>query len=281
LRRRGTSLVETMIFFLIAIVVIGMAWQILFGGVRIGRTAVEGVALQQGIRNLMENMVRDVNGAYMIAQPNGSSPFPEEEEVILYLHRTEQPPQRGVQDPRERAEINGPLYPFASVQGETSYSLPVWMVRYRLERNGVIRRFVDGGRLVSNSDLASGGIVSSFGFQPFTGQGSRGSRSGQVMARNVEFFRTYPFGYDITNLHPQLLIPMLTPTQDLPGSGERYNLTSMLTVSVKANYHPEVQDQLRAQDSSMRMVTKIWCYPRVYELLYSPYFSSVDEDLRY
>lgn len=284
-RSRGFTLVETAIFFIIVVILLGAAWKILNTGTRIGRTAVQGIALQQGVRGLMENMVRDVNGCLMIAEPNAetlaSSSGGPHGKLVVYTSRD--------QDPNQRLEIQGGSgeggdisYPFAHLQSETRYRLPVYQITYEYDGDShTVSRLVVAGDLYSvvpaPGELAEGqqaGVVQSYEFQ------AGGVPRKRVLAREVEYLRLYPFSYDHSRRSETSGMPRVALTHRLPGAGARMDETAGVALRVKASYHQE-QEVKRAQDSSMEIVTRIWSYPKLFDHIYRPYFSSVDRDLRY
>jgi hypothetical protein len=283
--RRGVSLIEVVIFFTIAVILMGVAWSLLSRGSRLGRTAVQGIALQQGIRGLVENMVRDVNGCLMIHEPNAetlaSASGGPHSRLVVYLNRRENPADRPSQQQAPGGGTDTP-YPFAYLTQETKYQIPVLQVSYEYNKTDrTVTRIVTPGALLSLApapdQLQQGqtpGIVQEYQFS------AAGTGKGKVLAREVAVFRLYPFSYDHTRAHAKTRRPPVVLTHKLPGEGARIDQTVGVVLKVKAAYRSE-RKVLKGEDSSMEIVTKIWSYPKLYDHIYRPYFSSVDGDLRY
>lgn len=285
IRRRAFTLVETLIFMTIIIVLIVAAWRILGRGVSIGRTAVEGIALQQGIRNLMENFTRDVNGSILILAPNAESQFPDPGQVI-----TVQLIQSAQENPAERPQYEwsgsggsgsnaDSPYPFGKTKQDTTYGLPCYQVLYQYDRStGVVARGIRAGTLqytVRTSDPTS----LTYSFVP--GGGGTVRRPPTVMARNVETFEVAPLALDYTQLEPRTGRPKMVLTSRLDGDGAKMFRTVGLAIRVKADFRPEDDDEVMAKDSSMEILTKVFSYPKIADMQYGAFFSSIDNDLRY
>ena len=281
IRRRAFTLVEVLIFVTIMVVLIAAAWRILNRGIGMGRTAVEGIALQQGIRNFMENFTRDVNGAMLILAPNGDSQVPDPNQVI-----TVQLIQSAQENPGDRPEYawsggtnaESP-YPFGKTTEDTNYGLPCYQVLYQFDRaTGTVARGIRAGTLVytvQTSDPTS----MNYSFVP--GGGAAVRRPPTVMARNVETFEVAPLALDYSQLEPRTGRPKMVLTSALPGSGARMYRSVGLAVRVKADFRPEDDDEPMGKDSSMEILTKVFSYPKIADMQYGAFFSSTDNDLRY
>lgn len=270
MRRPGYSLIEALIFMTIAVILIGGAWHVLLGGTRIGRTAVEGITLQQGVRNVVENMVRDVNGAMMIHEPNAGTPQLPWARLVLYVHQNVDPGDRVALQPG--AQGPGTPYPFASTAGASQFLLPVLQVAYLSDSSAnTVSRAVTKGNLVYR---ATGGVVEEYAFQ------ATASSESKVLAREVQFFEVWPYAFDASQRREGGLPPLVLANQ-AAGSGDRIDRTLGVIVRVKANFHPDDETVKQAQDSSMEILTTILSYPKLYDTAYRSFFSSVDADLRY
>lgn len=288
IRRRAFTLVETMVFVTIAVILIVVAWRVLNRGIGIGRTAVEGIALQQGIRNLMENLTRDVNGSVLILTPNGESPFPDPNQTIniqLIQSATEDPGERAAyewSDDGTARTNNETPYPFGKTTEDTNYGLPVFQVIYQYDRTTrVVSRGIRSGTLqytVETSDPTK----MSYKFIADTGNDRRAvRRPPTVMVRNVETFEVAPLALDYSELEPLTGRPKMVLTSTLPGEGAQMYRTIGLALRVKADFREDATDVPMAKDSSMEILTKVFSYPKIADMQYGAFFSSIDNDLRY
>ncbi len=306
--RRGVSAMEALVFFVIAMVLVLTAWKMFNSGIRVGKTAVEGLALQSGIRNALENLTRDVNGAMMIAEPHAETPVPtgslgtpatgttaaspstpaQNFQITLYQH------QSG--DPAKPVEAQGNAdspYPFGRTQQENSYGLPVLQVVYQYNaQERTLSRGVRSGLLQFKSTAEKPGVVKTYEFDP-NGETNRPTirRPSVTLAREVERFEATALSYDYAKpleglpLREGVKFPTVVATAELPEdplteSEKKEDRTVGIALRIKAAYAAEGRSTT-AKDSSMEILTKIFSYPKMYDHNYRAYFSTVDSDLRY
>ncbi len=287
--RRAVTLIEALFFTVIASIVLWFVWHMVGQGTILGRRAVEEIALQQDIRNVVENMVRDVSAAYLIAEPHGETPLPAKK-VVVYKYVELDASQR-LKDNQADIQANGmpgSAYPFGPIQGETAHATLMMRVTYEyLEAEQQVVRKELPGRLLNVASADSPRIITEYRFE---GLGTEGILP---MAENVTQFEIVPGGYDSRAIDLRTGRGAVTDTSkigarqlgpfapaDGPGPGPKQDRTVFVVLRIKTAFD-KGPDMKKAQDSSMDMVTKIWSYPRLYEHIYAPFFSSMDHDLRY
>lgn len=288
IRRRGFTLVETLIMMTIMVILIVVAWRVLGSGMGMGRTAVEGIALQQGIRNLMENLTRDVNGSMLILTPNAETQIPDPNQVVtiqLIQSSTEDPGQRHEYEWSGRggsgSNADSP-YPFGKTTENNAYGLPVFQVMYQYDRTTkVISRGIRSGTLQYSTEITDPTKLN-YTFIPDSGSSRTAvRRPGTVMARNVQTFEVAAIALDYSQLEPRTNRPKMVLTNTLDGDGTKMYRTIGVALRVKADFRPEGEEVGMAKDSSMEILTKIFSYPKIADMQYGAFFSSTDNDLRY
>lgn len=313
LLRRGATLVEVVVFSAMSLLLIGFGWDLLRSGSVVGSTTSEGLNLQRGVRNFMENLTKDVNAAVLIADPHGNTPTPARRVVVYVFHDAKPDPADGMVDPGKRLLANGGPdgpsliggvnpYPFAHTEEPTQWGLPVIQVVYDWDAGTKrVTRTAIEGFLVARAERGQV-FVRDYGFQP----GSGVTPVESVVSENITELEVYPFGYDEID-RDDAGFGGLKPTSELPdfvsgivagtdlapqvagftggstgptsaGTTNRHARTAMLLVKLKAVFDYE-SDQYR--DPEFVMATRIWSYAKLYEHRYFPYFSSVDDDLRF
>lgn len=293
--RAGTTLVEFLIFFAIAVVVLGVAWSMLGSSTRLGRRAVENVTLQGQVRNVIEYMTRDVTAAYLIDEPNGTSPVPHDK-LVVYRY--------AAKDARRRLGLNeatiqpntglpGSTYPIGNMTDGSVHKLVMTRVTYAYDstKKEVTRETVAGTLAAVAPDSSQGNprMIVAYEFTPL---GSAGSRP-RVLGRNVTRFEIVPAGYDPTVIDAKTGRGRLLDTKSLPAlpvgahqpqatpaDGPKSDRTAMVVVRIRAEFD-KGDNVKKAEDTSTELITKIWSYPKLYDHVHRPYFSSVDHDLRY
>lgn len=278
LRNAAFTLVEAVVFVAIASMLVILAWNFLFSGVKIGRTAAEGLSLHQGLRNLVENLTRDVNAAYLIAEPNAGNPNPHSGLVVYLFQDTSLGDIADGKVPRLELDDNkGGVYPFAESTGATQQALPVYQVRYEYEvEKRIVRRRVLTGNLLLKSadDPRAHGRITGYEFVAAEPANKRRQiRINQIMAREVEVFELYGFGFG--DIYPDTAIRQIVPASEVSS-----DQVTLVALRLRAAYQREGEVK-KAEDSSQEILTQIYSYPKLYDYLYRPYFSSVDGDMRY
>jgi hypothetical protein len=310
--RQGVSLLEFVVFSALSLALIGYGWDLLRSGSIIGSNSYQGIALQAGVRNLMENMVKDVNASVFIKEPNGLTTTPATKVVVWIFSDAKESADKGMVKPGERINFNngGPdsgsltgginPYPFAHAGNPTRWHLPVLEVTYEWDASAqiVTREAAPGDLWMEAEDGTS--FFQDYSFHPLGGASIK-----KVLSENISEFEVYPFGYDETNIDSVTQMGSLKPTRDTPdfvtglatagagaptlagfgtgtggsaGSTERIGRTAMLLVKLKAIFDYK---HAKYRDPEFQMATKIWSYAKLYEHRYFQYFSSIDDDLRF
>lgn len=312
MRRSGVSMVEFLMFTAMSLMLIGYGWDLLRSGSVVGSTTFEGLNLQAGVRNLVENLVKDVNASVFIKEPNGLTSLPSNKVVLWVFSDAKEDVDLGMVEPGERINFNnggydsGSLtgginpYPFTHQGHETRWHLPVLEVTYEWNSGSerVTRTAVPGDLWMEAGEGMS--FVEKYSFH------AMGSPShSAVLSEHIQSFEIFPFGYDETDLDPETKLGRLKPTKDCPdwvtgfasgdasiptlagfgggtgastGSTERIGRTAMLLVKVKAVFD---YASPKYRDPEFELTTKIWSYAKLYEHQYFQYFSSIDDDLRF
>jgi hypothetical protein len=312
-RSRGATLVEVVVFTAMSLLLIGFGWDLLRSGSVIGSTTSEGLNLQRGVRNFMENLVKDVNAAVLIADPHGLTPTPATRIVVYVFHDAKPDPADGMVDPGPRLDLNGGPdgpgliggvnpYPFAHTEEPTEWGLPVIQVVYDWDATTKkVTRTAIEGFLVARADRGQV-FVRQYGFQP----GSGVTPVETVVSEHIEELEVFPFGYDEID-RDDAGFGGLKPTSELPdfvsglvagtdlapqvagftggssgpvnaGTTNRHARTAMILVKLRAVFD---YANPKYRDPEFVMATRIWSYAKLYEHRYFPYFSSVDDDLRF
>jgi hypothetical protein len=145
-------------------------------------------------------------------------------------------------------------------------------------------------------------FIDKYSFHPAA---STGTPRKTVVSEHIKNLEVFPFGYDESVVDPVTKLGPLRPTSELPdyvtglataaaapvlagfggpgggagvGSGDRQARTAMLLVKVQAVFDYTNEDY---RDPELELATKIWSYSKLYEHRYFPYFSSIDDDLRF
>lgn len=318
MRRGAFTLVELLFFGAAALMIIGYGWDLLRSGSVIGSTTSEGINLQRGVRNFMENLVKDVNGAALIGEPHGNTPLPGSRIVVYVFDDKKEDADGGIVLPGERinfgvgtsnggpdaAGLSGGInpYPFGHTENPTRWHLPVVQVTYEFDpTGGKMTREAIPGDLWSEAPRGVP-FVNKYSFHAAS---STGTPVKTVVSENIKNLEVFPFGYDESVIDPVTKLGALRPTSELPdfvtgletaaaapvlagfggagggagvGSGDRMARTAMILVKVEAVFD-YTNDAYR--DPEFEMATKIWSFAKLYEHRYFPYFSSIDDDLRF
>lgn len=275
--RRGFTLIEAAFFIAVAVALVAVAWELLAKGGRTGRLAVEGLGLQQGVRAVVENMVPDVNSAYLILEPRGGTEVPGRRlELYRFLFK----------EASDRLDLNnaaGGAYPFHNEAGASEHKLKVAQIVYAYDPGTkTVTRTWKAGVLTARASEAK---VEGFEFQEgVPGTSGVGPNEERVLASDVSTFEVYPGAYDDSQIDPKTGRGRVVDTGSLPSETGGVEGAAHRTCFVVLRIRAELDkgaDVKKADDTSMEILTRIWSFPRLYDQLYRPHFSSVDEDLRY
>ncbi len=315
--RRGVNAAEFIVFTAMSMALIIAAYELLTSGSIVGGTTHQGLQLQQGIRNLTENLVKDVNASVFIGEPHGLTQLPAHKAVLWVYNDEIVGGDGGMTNPGKRLQLNdGPdgaglvggrnPWPFFHTKNPTRWHLPVMQVTYEWDQGSrTVRRTAMPGDLWVEATQAGSVFVDKISFQGGTAA-TTGPNAPRVMAENVDQFDLFPFGYNEYKLDTTTQLGEVKPVSELPdlvsgagasttpvvagfgsgsaGSGgnagttDRIARTAMLLLHCKARFDYQSE---KFRDPEVYLVTKIWSYTKLYEHMHFPYFSSVDDDLRF
>lgn len=293
--RRGVNLVEFLVFATASLMFVLAGWKMLWSGSRLGSSTSEGIQLQAGLRSLVENMVKDVHASVLIAEPHGQTASPASQ-VRLWIFDDPRDTGTGRIAPGNRVALNNAVqpgpgqnsWPFADRGSASEWAIPAVQITYQWNQaQKTCTRLAEEGTLFQSTGSGPGLFARSFRFE------AQGTNPGpKVLAQNVSSFEVTPFGYDETRPNPATGRGILVPVSEIPdqvtglsaagpappGSSPRIPRTAMLLLKVRARYDYKDADM---KDPEVTVATKIWSLSKLYEHVYFPYFSTVDDDLRF
>lgn len=256
------SLTEVLVFATLALFVIMGVFRFLHRSVSLTEEASESIGLQVGARNLLENMVRDVNAAQIFG-------LCEPTRVILFKGRKHVA--------RQRIDLNDGRggnkdYPFFAGSGSTRAKTYVTQVTYEWSASGkqVVRIVRDG---VLTLSTASGGVeIEGLSFSPTAPERRK------VLAEHVDLFDLRYFGYSLDR--PRRLVSFKVGKEDARflGADRSERHVAMVCVHFKARYDFAAT---QFKDREVEIKTKIWSYKLTNDARYEAFFSSTDLDTRY
>ncbi len=267
---QGVSLIETLVVMVIAIILLIIIYSFLTKSTQIADHSGKSIQLQQGARNLLENMVRDINAAHMWAdaQPNTFT-------VLKYQFDK---PEVVAAENVAKGHITYPFYKDGSV---TKARVPVFKCSYlwKKEQEVVLRKITKGVLVMATpaTGLANENILkySDYSFveqQPVAGEPA----AGRVVATNVKKFDLTYFGYD------DMADGLLKEASQVTAleAERKIARVAMVLVHFQALFDEgSYADKVR--QPKIEVMTKIWSYKRINDHVYKEYFSSLDEDTRF
>ncbi|MBI4872229.1 MAG: hypothetical protein HY814_11755 [Candidatus Riflebacteria bacterium] len=268
--RRGVSLIEAILFAVIALVLLIVIYRFLTTGMELADESSKAIALQQGARNLVENMVRDVNACHMFAEA-----YEDRFTVLKYQYED---PKFAVAENVGRGNLTWPFYTNDAV---TVSRLPVFKCAYKFfPDKGTVMRKIRKGILVSKTP-AAGGVgdnmlrLSEFSFEDQGGPPGEPAE-GRVLARKVKKFKLAFFGYD------DLGDGSLKEATQLTANSLERKIAKicMVVLNFQATFEEGLyKDKLKSPE--IELMTKIWSYKGINDHVYKEYFGSQDVDVRY
>lgn len=247
---------EALLFGFLGVVILGVAYFLLTRSVSLTDATSRSIELQVGVRNLMENLVNDVNGAHLFLDP---APKPAESTLVVARYKERTAVGRLAANPR-------PAYPFLETgDQESSQVLPVLRATYSFdEARGTVSRKLEEGTLTALPGDDDPGRLAAWTFH------AERTLADKVLARSVEEFTLSRIGYDRDG-KPAAIETLSEPLQAR---------TACVVVKLRSLFREGAYgDGRRAPE--VVLLTKVWSYRRLYDRVYKEYFSSVDEDLRY
>jgi hypothetical protein len=258
--RSAISLIETLIFTALALGLMSVAWGLMQKSGSIMDSATHGIDLQVGVRNLLENMVRDIGACHQVLDPPGGK----DPRTNLFLVK----PASDEIDAR-LARNPDRSFPFASLATPTTdQKMDAIRVSFLYDAaRRTVQRKEEAGEFVARSDATDPSQLTRFAFAP------QREIANKLLATSVETFRLFHVGYDpITGFIKPVAAAGLNPIG--------YEKTACIAVKITAQFDEGLYKQDRAMPK-IEIATKIWSMKRRADETYREYFSSGDEDLRW
>lgn len=258
-RPRAFTLTETLVVFLLAVLVFGSLYLILTRSSTSYEEASEETQLLVGVRALLEHVARDVAAGHTL---EGTDDFTRTLVVVRYRP----------DDPARRLDVNPEaVYPFSDPDQPTAPTkLPSVRVTYaRGQQPGQIVRDEHTGVLESRSTAQRTQQISS---ERFTGAQLKESR---VVATSVARFElTYLYFDEEDKLRPKV------------AGKDQVRKAACVAVHLLAAKQTGLYRDAPGAPRSRRkpqveIATKFWLMRRLSELVHPEYFSSVDDSKRF
>jgi hypothetical protein len=248
-------LTEALIFAVLALLVFGAVYQLLMRSVSMTDETTRSLELQTGARNLLENLVADVNSAHLFLDP------PDSTTSSLCLVKYQDV------DAQERVKLNTRAgYPFQEADADTEDLIPALKTTYRfLPDTKEVVRVVEKGQLASVDEEGSRGILTKHEFR------NAEKTYEKVLATSVASFQLTHVGYNPEGAP--------VPVEVLPKPC--YPKTVFILVRLRTVFDEGLYAGGTRRTPTVDIATKIWSYKRLSDLTYGQYFSSADEDARF
>ena len=254
--RSGVTLIEVMLMTSLALGLMMVCYELLKRSNTITDSAAGSINLQVGVRNLLENMVRDVGSCQQMLKPDGDA----DKNLVLVKPASD--------DVQKRLDTNtDKAFPFVSTADTTTkQKMDCVRVTYNWDPSKrTVRRKEEAGEFVAESDPSNPVTLSKFTFN--VASMVRDSE----LATSVETLTLTYLGYDTNG--------------DFKLAGQNnfgYEKTAVLAVRINSQFDEGVyQSGSGHTQPKIEIVTKIWSMKRRSDEVYKEYFSSTDEDLRW
>ena len=267
--RRGTTLVETMVVVLIAVLLFTALYKLLMGGIRTGEEMTEEVALLVDVRAMVEHMTRDVAAAHVILPPESGDM---KNTLTLARYASE--------DASDRMDANkqNKVYPFMEVTSTTTVKLNCNRVKYTWDKDKKeLSRVEEAGMLDGKPGTNSGGQrdLKSISDYSFTADHVIPSPLKGPAHHITQFELSYMFYDDKDKGNAKLV--------GAPGDLFR---TACVGLALTATQDTGLYARADGKTPSRRLpqivlMTKFWSQRKLSEVMYPEYFSSADDDLRF
>lgn len=260
MRNRGVSLIEVLLMTALALGLMSVAYGMLKKSNALMDSTGHSIDLQVGVRNLLENMVRDMGACHQVMQPAGDPA----RSLVLIKYATDEVQPRLDKNP-DRA------FPFVSSAGATTSqkmeALRVSFVWDSAKRT--VRRREEAGELVSETEAATPAFLSRFTFNPTRLESDR------ELATSVETLSLTYVGYD----------PQSGDLRRVGPGALSFEKTACVAVRINAQFDDGLYSAAPGPNGrtlpKIEIFTKIWSMKRRSDETYKEYFSSTDEDLRW
>lgn len=259
-RRRGATLIETILMTTLGLGLMTVAYGLLKKSNSMMDSTGHTIDLQVGVRNLLENMVRDVGSCHQVVAPQGT-PVPS---LVLIKYATDEVQPRLDRNPDK-------AFPFVSSAGPTTQQkMDALRVTYTWDQaKRIVKRKEESGEFLSESEAATPGTLTRFTFNPVKVESDR------ELATSVETLALTYVGYD----------PQTGHFRKVGAGGLPFEKTACIAVRINAQF----DEGLYAGNApatgrtlpKIEIFTKIWSMKRRSDETYKEYFSSTDEDLRW
>lgn len=255
MRRRGVTLIETLLMTALGLGLMAAAYTMMRKSASLTDSASHSIDLQVGVRNLLENMVRDVSACQQFLDPGGQP-----SRTLMLVKPANDEVEKRLQLNADKA------FPFVSTANNTTQQkMEALKVTYTWDpapNRRTVRRKEEIGLFVAESETATPAILSRFSFEP------QSTVSDRELAGSVETFAITYIGYEEGTGYLKVIQP------------PAYEKTACLAVRINAQF----DEGLYRSDRHMpkiEIATKIWSMKRRSDEVYKEYFSSTDEDLRW
>ncbi|PCJ20365.1 MAG: hypothetical protein COB02_04845 [Candidatus Cloacimonadota bacterium] len=268
-KNKAFTLIEILLMTSLLILIVLQIWNMQSKFLRIQDYDSKLIGLQNGVRNVVENMVQDINAS--IAFLNVSN-----DKMILARFKS------AVND--DFIAVNGAdvVFPYYMDQQPTSIFTPCLFVEYKLEgggqiglisqngsnKNATIVRKVKEGQLKSEDTGGEDYILDTFSIHA----GASDVGVPKVMAKKVSVFQLDYYGYDDQTGQ---LVTIGAFGDDKMAAAK----AAMVAVHIAAE-DPYADANLN-KTPKMEIYTKIWSQKMVSENQYPQYFGHFDRDLKF
>ncbi|MCJ8344488.1 hypothetical protein MJH12_03025 [bacterium] len=268
-KKKAFTLVEILLMSSLMIMICIQIWNMQSRFLRIQDYDSKLIGLQNGVRNVVENMIQDVNSAIVFLNVSN-------DKMILARFKS------AVNS--DFIAVNGldVVFPYNMDQQQTDIFVPCLFVEYKLEggkelsligknsanKNAKIIRKVKDGQLKMSDTGGEDYVIDTFAIAP----GSSDLGPPKVMAQKVTTFQLDYFGYDEETGQ---LVSIGSFGDDAMAAAK----AAMVAVHIAAE-DPYADPNLN-QTPRMEIYTKIWSQKMVSENQYPQYFGHFDRDLKF
>jgi len=274
--RRAFSWMEAMIFMALAILIGAVASELYVKGVSLSDETHKSVMIQQDIRAVVENITRDMNGAYWVL--NSAKGY--EHSLILIKYGSANTEERlGLNIASNEQRFD---YPFSRSGEEIKNYIDAYKVTYEYEENEqLVYRTEEKGVFTIGSQANQSSVATEYSFAATDNEGLMDK---QVIAENVKQFDLHYFGYETD---PQDARGALKEVWDLKftesaSDDVKIGMTACILLRVMANFKEGLyKDGGNHRSPETAILTKIWSNSRLRDEMYKEYFSSTDWNFQF
>lgn len=260
MNKHGVTLIEVLLMTALGLGLMSVAYGMLKKSNALMDSTGHSIDLQVGVRNLLENMVRDVGACHQVLQPAGDP----EKSLVVIKYATDEVQPRLDRNPDK-------AFPFVSSAGATTQQkMDALRVTFTWDpAKRTVRRREESGEFVSETEAATPAILSKFTFNPAKLESDR------ELATSVETLSLTYVGYD----------PQTGDLRKVGSGGLGFEKTACVAVRINAQFDDGLYTAAPGPNGrtlpKIEIFTKIWSMKRRSDETYKEYFSSTDEDLRW